>query len=131
MNSLRRITSTGFAVLSLFALLILQVTPAFAAFTYVTQWGGNSALGGQMSNPWDVTVSSSGDVYVVDNGDYRIEKFDTSGKFITMWGSYGTGDGQFKYPSEAVIDSDGNVYVTDRTNNNVQKFDSNGNFIMK
>jgi hypothetical protein len=34
-------------------------------------------------------------VYVVDAGNYRIQKFDSKGIFITKWGTSGTADGQF------------------------------------
>ena len=42
-----------------------------------------------------VAVDSSGNVYVADSGNNRIQKFDSNGTFITKWGSTGTADGQF------------------------------------
>ena len=81
--------------------------------------------------PEDVATDSSGNVYVVDFGNNRIQKFDSNGNFITKWGSEGAGDGQFKSPLGIAIDSSGNVYVADHDNHRIQKFDSNGNFITK
>ena len=78
-----------------------------------------------------VAVDSSGNVYVADTNNNRIQKFDSSGTFITKWGSSGTGDGQFEYPTGIAVDSSGNVYVADTDNHRIQKFDSNGTFLTK
>ena len=40
----------------------------------------------------------SGNVYVADAGNHRIQKFTSSGGFIGKWGTYGTGDGALNYP---------------------------------
>ena len=77
---------------------------------------------GQFNYPYGVAVDSSGNVYVADTDNHRIQKFDSSGGFITKWGSYGSGDGQFDYPSGVAVDSSGNVYVADGWNYHVQKF---------
>jgi DNA-binding beta-propeller fold protein YncE len=68
-------------------------------------------------------------VYVVDAGNFRIQKFDGSGNFLLAWGSQGSGPGQFLDAAYIAVDSLGNVYVTDGRNSCVQKFDSSGNFI--
>src|SRR3990167_8602100 len=65
---------------------------------------------------------SSGNVYVTDRHNNRVQKFSSDGTFITMWGSYGSEDGQFNYPGGVVVDASGNVYVTDYHNNRIQKF---------
>src|SRR5208282_3664454 len=79
-------------------------------------WGAQGSGPGQFYNPWGVAVDSSGNVYVVDYGNNRVEKFTSSGTFVTQWGSYGSensGPGQFNLPSGVAVDSSGNVYVTD------------------
>jgi sugar lactone lactonase YvrE len=81
--------------------------------------------------PWGVAVDSSGNVYVADSGNQRIQKFNSSGEFITKWGTFGSGDGQFNYPLRVAVDSSGNVYVADEGNQRIQKFTSNGTFITK
>ena len=48
---------------------------------------------------------------VTDDGNDRIQKFTSDGKFITTWGSNGRGDGQFSRPEGVAVDSSGNVYV--------------------
>ena len=53
-----------------------------------------------LSNPAGVAVSdvgeSAGDVYVVDRGNNRIEKFDSEGNFISAWG-WGVTNGKREY----------------------------------
>ncbi len=86
--------------------------------------------------PTDIAVDEQSNIYVVDGGNHRIQKFDTNGKLLKMWGEYGDGDGQFIFRVEpdhfgaVAIDGAGNMYVTDY-NSRVQKFDSNGTFLLK
>ena len=76
-----------------------------------------------------MAVDSADNVYVVDSGNHRIQKFGASGSFVTAWGSSGSGSGQFNQPFGVAVDSLDNVYVTDTGNDRVQKFDRNGVFI--
>jgi len=84
---------------------------------------------GQFNNPNGVAVDS-GDVYVADSDNHRIQKFDSSGTFLTKWGISGNGDGEFSVPRGVAVDS-GDVYVADSNNNRIQKFDSSGTFLTK
>ncbi|MGB9940270.1 PKD domain-containing protein [Methanosarcina sp.] len=94
--------------------------------------GSQGSGDGQFNSPNDIAVDSSDNVYVVDSGNHRIQKFDSNGNFITKWGSEGTGDGQFYNGLSGIgVDSSDNVYVVEPGNNRIQKFDSNGNFITK
>ena len=80
------------------------------------------AADGQFNTPFGVAIDSSGNVYVVDSGNNRIQKFKNDGTFIRKWGTEGTADGQFKFPTNVAIGSSGNVYVVDSGNNCIQKF---------
>ena len=90
---------------------------------------------GNFTSPSGVAVDSTGDVYVADSGNSRIQKFTPTGSFITKWGSLGTGDGQFGATTTTTLDlaigSSDNVIVVDPTNNRVQKFRPIGTFITK
>ena len=55
----------------------------------------------------------SGNVYVADYVNHRIQKFTSDGAFITKWGSDGSGNGQFDRPLGIATDAAGNVYVAD------------------
>ena len=84
---------------------------------------------GQFSGPQGVGVDSSGDVYVADSGNNRVEKFSDVGTFLVSFGSLGRVDGQFQSPIAVAVDSSGDVYVADSGNNRVDKFMGNGSFV--
>lgn len=84
--------------------------------------------------PNGVAVDGSGNVYVGDSGNYRVEKFDPEGRLITQWGSPGQGDGQFNTIASVKVDDAGTVYVFDTDfgtwqYNRIQKFTPYGQFI--
>ena len=64
----------------------------------------------------------SGNIYVTDSDNDRVQIFTSSGTFIEKFGSFGTADGQFQEPSRLFVDSEGKIYVTDDNNNRVQIF---------
>jgi len=80
-------------------------------------------------HPTSVAIDISGNVYVADTENHRIQKFSSSGAFITNWGNKGSGDGEFDEPHGLTTDGAGNVYVADRYNHRIQKFSSSGAFI--
>ena len=86
--------------------------------------------------PTELATDAQGNIYVIDGGNHRVQKFDKDGNFLLTWGSQGNGEGQFLFQASPAhygsitVDKDGYVYVTDH-HNRVQKFDSNGTFLMK
>jgi hypothetical protein len=67
-------------------------------YVFVTKWGTNGSVNGEFYYPYGVAVDSSGNVYVADTNNNRIQKFDSTGNFITKWGTGGSGDRQFNSP---------------------------------
>ena len=98
---------------------------------FITKWGTLGSTDGKLNNPNGVAVDSTGNVYVADSNNNRIQKFNSSGVFITKWGTLGSTDGKFNNPRGVAVDSTGNVYVADSNNNRIQKFNSSGVFITK
>ena len=75
--------------------------------------------------PVAVYVDGSGNVYVADYDNNRIQKWTpgaTNG--ITVAGGNGAGSGadQLNLPNSVYVDGSGNVYVTDEQNHRVQKW---------
>src|SRR6476620_4036259 len=84
--------------------------------------GLNGTGNGQFIHPLGIAVDLQGNnVYVVDSGNNRIQKFDSNGKYITQWGTKGSELGQFSSAFDIAISSS-KIYVTDTGNNNVQVF---------
>src|SRR5574338_472383 len=114
-----------------FVLTLMFSQPALAAsgYPYVGSFGGQGLVKtGAFSFPQYVAVDESGNVYVTDLGNARVQKFDNDGQFLNSWGSKGTGTFEFHAP-EGIAVGAGYVYVSDHELNFVKKFDTNGNFI--
>jgi tripartite motif-containing protein 71 len=110
------------------AAIMAGALPA-GAETFIRKWGANGVAEGQFLSPGAIAIDGN-QVYVVDQGNNRLQVFDANGSFLRKWGSAGPGDGQFNAPSGLAV-ADGQVYVTDGLNNRVQVFDVNGAFLRR
>src|SRR5918911_3962538 len=65
--------------------------PHISKFTpdgkFITKWGSEGNGDGQFTRIEDMSIDSSGNLYVAELGNSRISKFTSDGKFITKWGS--------------------------------------------
>jgi tripartite motif-containing protein 71 len=80
---------------------------------------------GQASAEFD----ADGNLYVVDTGNRRIQKFGPDRVFVAAWGGEGRADGQFLAPVDLTIDKQGHVLVADGVRNDVQVFSADGEFL--
>jgi sugar lactone lactonase YvrE len=105
--------------------------------------------------PTGIAVDGSGDIYVMDLGNFRVQKFDSEGNFLLTFGGkvnqttggnlctaggdtcvagqLGTGNGEFAIENVFGVESDhvdigpdGTVYVGDK--DRIQTFEPNGEF---
>ena len=93
----------------------------------ICRWGGTGSGDGQFQFASAIAVDPSGNVYVADIDNCRVQKFTTDGKFLAKWGTEGTGDGQFDGAFFIAADGSGNVWVGDQLGNGthrMQKFDA-------
>jgi hypothetical protein len=119
---------------------------------------GEGDESGQFQGPHGIAVEQeSGDVYVTDTSNERVDKFGPAGEFLFAWGwgvadghsealqtcttscftgVYGGGSGELRLPEGVAVDNDPlsasyrDVYVTDSANSRVEKFDPAGNFLL-
>ncbi len=95
----------------------------------IMQWGSSGNGNGQFYNPYGIALNSSGDVYVTDDSNDRIEEFSSTGAYMNQWGVLGNGNGQFHGPFGVAVSGSGNVYIADTYNNRIQEFSSTGTYI--
>jgi DNA-binding beta-propeller fold protein YncE len=96
----------------------------------ISTLGKRGAGLGEFNLPRDVTIAPDGSIYVVDGGNFRVQKFDKEGKYISKFGALGRQSGQFSRPKEADVDPSGNVYVVDTAFGNFQIFNPDGQLLM-
>jgi hypothetical protein len=70
--------------------------------------------------PSDIAKDDQGNIYILDAGNHRIQKFDADGNYIKTIGNRGQGPGEFYLPLSLDIDSRGYLYVSDPQNQRVQ-----------
>lgn len=81
----------------------------------------------RLSQPTDVAVTNTGDIFVADGyGNNRIVQFTAEGKYVKQWGTMGTEPGEFCNPHAIALDSKGRLYVADRYNVRIQVFSQEG-----
>ena len=61
-----------------------------------------------------IEVDSDGNIFILDGGNYRIQKFDKDGNYLQTIGRKGQGPGEFQRPIGLYLDSKGNIYVMRR-----------------
>ncbi len=129
----RKISIVLLAFFFVFFSLSHSLYAAFNSPIFISTFGTAGAGNGQFNRPIGITVhDSTGNIYVTDFGNNRVQIFDTLGNFISTFGSAGAGDGQFNGPYDVdVLTSTGNVYVTDENHARVQVFDSTNAFVNK
>ncbi len=74
-----------------------------------------------------IALDSDENIYVVDSGNYRIQKFDRQGKYLYTIGRKGEGPGEFSQPYGLYIDSQSFLYV--REYRRLQVFNESGEFL--
>jgi YHS domain-containing protein len=106
-------------------------TTVECAYVFVRTWGSEGTGPLELDGPAGVEVDASGNVWVADTDNARVQKFSPDGDFLMQLGGPGSGDGKFTRPTDVAFDDSGYVYVPDRTEHRIQKFTSGGTFVKK
>lgn len=100
---------------------------------FLSTWGSSGDGDGEFFNPNGITVlpgiDSIGYIYVADNYNDCVQKFNPAHTFISKWSTKGSGNGLFDDPRDLTTDALGNVYVIEHINERVQKFDKHGTYL--
>ncbi len=133
-------------------LLVVWSAPASAQREHVfsNAFGSEGSGEGQLSRPGGMAVDeATGDVYVIDQGNRRIEVFSSTGAYVSQFNGSASPTGQFAWPGETIgsshetnngrvaVDnstnsldpSKGDVYVLDTGHHVIDKFSANGAYI--
>jgi len=118
----------------------LQTIPSSGCTNGTAPACPNSTANGKFTQPTYITIDSSGNIYVSDQYNNRVEKLNSSGSFLLgigagyqgvggSVGATGTASGKFNAPEGIKVDGSGNIWVVDNQNNRVQKFNSSGTYV--
>ncbi len=80
--------------------------------------GGN----GQFKEPTGITVDPSGDLWIVDAGNSRVQEMTSQGEYITQFGGAGSKEDQFTKPFGITVPESNEPFVVDSGNDRVEKF---------
>ncbi|MGO9922342.1 MAG: SMP-30/gluconolactonase/LRE family protein, partial [Isosphaeraceae bacterium] len=90
--------------------------------------GVEGSGGGQFNDPRGIAVNpNTGNLYVSDAGNNRIEEFSATASFMRAFNSESSGR-NLKSPNGLAIDSSGNVWVADSQNNRIVEFNESGGY---
>jgi hypothetical protein len=137
-------------LLALVVCAAVSVAPAFALRGHVfeSSFGKAGSGDGEFSGPSGVAVDeATGDVYVVDKGNGRVEYFTAAGVYVGQFNGSAAPTGQFSAPEGITVDnacfvkklsgsaclaadpSDGDVYVVDKGHSVIDKFSPEGTYL--
>ena len=95
----------------------------------LSTFGKKGSGKGQFEHPWSIACDSTGNVYVTDSGNNRIQVFTAGGKFLRMFGRCGEGKGELNWPVGIAVDTNDIVYVSEVNNGRVSVFTCEGQFL--
>jgi tetratricopeptide (TPR) repeat protein len=94
----------------------------------ISEFGLTGDGNGRFHGPEGLGYNRRGELYVVDSGNCRVQKFDEAGRFILQFGKRGEYEAELSGPTDLAVLRD-RVYVTDTGNKRIACFDDSGNFI--
>ncbi len=74
-------------------------------------------------------ADGQGRLYVLDNGNHRVQVFDNNGRFLRSIGSEGEGPGEFTFARDISVNASGQVAVFDMGTARISIFENNGKLL--
>jgi DNA-binding beta-propeller fold protein YncE len=91
---------------------------------FVKTWGKRGVLPGDFNLPHSIVIDAQDRVYVADRENYRVQIFDTDGKFLKQWTNLGSPWTLCITPGPQQV-----MYVADGYVNRIYKVDLDGNIL--
>jgi sugar lactone lactonase YvrE len=105
--------------------LTVQTTNPDYVGTVVAGGNGNGAAANQLGAPRGLFVDASGNIYVADAANHRIQKWTpgaTTGVTVAGGNGAGSAANQINGAYKCYVDASGNIYIADYNNHRVQKW---------
>ncbi len=110
---------------------IMMFPPNAASGSPGVQVAGTGTRGNgsdELNKPAGITIDGSGNLYVADTENHRIQKFapnSANGVTVAGTGTGGYAADQLNKPTDVKLDGNGFIYVADQLNHRIQKFGPN------
>lgn len=112
-------------MLSIMATLVPLTQAGSNIYVFSFKFGGSGSGNGVFQYPIGMAFDASENLYIADQNNHRVQKFDSNGNFIRAFGASYLSSPQ----GVAVSPSNGYIYVANNYPAQIVKFDSNGNYI--
>ncbi|MBN2355701.1 NHL repeat-containing protein [candidate division KSB1 bacterium] len=96
---------------------------------FVYAFGAEGDKPGEFRQPMGIDIDANGNVYVVDTGNHRVQRFNNKGVFLSMIGGFGWSREQLQRPMDVCASNGLDVFVADYENRRIERFDKDLHWI--
>ena len=93
---------------------------------FIRSIGSRGSGRGEFDCPFYVAFDTTGNMYVIEYGNDRVQVMDSSGQFIRMFGL--EGEGKLSHPTALHI-ADKYVFVSDMGNHRIAVYETSGQYV--
>jgi len=94
----------------------------------VLRFGGRGDAEGRLNYPTAIAAGPEGSLLVVDTLNFRVSRYDQSGRFLGSFGRAGEDPASFVRPKGLAVGADGALFVADGATDQVKVFGADGRF---
>jgi len=79
---------------------VIKFSPSGTVLLEIGSFGTGN---GDFDSPFGIALDSSGNIYVLDTNNHRVQIFNSAGVFQSTFGTQGTGENQFMFPEGIAV----------------------------